>query len=118
MQFSLVSLADDLTRVRCEGEITQNDLAMDRDPFENLVGPAIFRKAVLLDLGQTSYIDSSGIGYLLGIKKRFEHAGGRLVIHSPPPSVMQVMKLLKIHSVLPIAADEATAQRLAQEAPA
>lgn len=118
MRFSLVSVADDLTRVRCEGEITTNDLAETRDPVENVLGPAIFRQTVLLDLGNTSYIDSSGISYLLGVNKRFKQMGGRMVIHSAPPAVNQVFKLLKIHSVLPIVADEAEARRLVQGAPA
>ena len=118
MRFSLVSVGDDLTRIRCDGEITMNDLAHSRDPVEDLLGPALFRQTVLLDLSQTSYIDSSGISYLLGVNKRFKQVGGRLVLHSAPPSVMQVFKLLKIQSVLNIVADEAEARRLVQTAPA
>jgi len=118
MRFSLVSVGDDLTRIRCEGEITMNDLAQSRDPVEELLGPAIFRQTVLLDLGTTSYIDSSGISYLLGVNKRFKQMNGRLVLHSAPPSVMQVFKLLKINTVMQIAADEAEARRLVQGAPA
>jgi anti-sigma B factor antagonist len=118
MRFSLVSVGDDLTRIRCEGEITMNDLAQSRDPVEDLLGPAIFRQTALLDLGATSYIDSSGISYLLGVNKRFKQVNGRLVLHSAPPSVNQVFKLLKIHSVMQIVADEAEARRLVQGAPA
>jgi anti-anti-sigma factor len=118
MRFALVSHADDLTRIDCEGDVSQHELPAARDPIEDLLGPVIFRRRVLLDLGRTSYIDSSGISYLLGAHRKFQNAGGRLVLHSAPPTVTQVFKLLKMPQVLHIAADEAEARRLASEAPA
>ena len=117
MQFTVASHAEDVTRLRCEGEITQHNLVPNRDPVEDLLGPALYRRRALLDLGPTSYIDSSGISYLLGVHKRFRQAGGLLVLHSAPPTVMQVFKLLKLPMVMSIAADEAEAQKLAGEAP-
>jgi anti-anti-sigma factor len=117
MQISLVSYDEELARIRCEGEITQHNLLPNRDPVEDLVGPAIYRGRALLDLGPTAYIDSSGISYLLTVHKRFRQAGGRLVLHSVPPSVMQVFKLLKLPTVMHIAASEPEAERLATEAP-
>jgi anti-anti-sigma factor len=115
MRFELISHADDLTRIQCEGDVAQHEFAPGRDPIEDILGPAIFRRPTLLDLGQTSYIDSSGISYLLGVHKRFKRDGGRLVLHSAPPTVTQVFKLLKMPQVMHIAADEAEARRLAAE---
>ena len=114
MRFSLVSVGDDLTRIRCEGEITMNDLAQSRDPVEDLLGPAIFRQTALLDLGATSYIDSSGISYLLGVNKRFKQVNGRLVLHSAPPVVRNLLiGVMKLDDQVALATDLETAQRVA-----
>jgi len=118
MQFALVSHADDLTCIRCQGDVTQHDLIPGKDPIEDLLGPIIFRRRTLLDLGNTSYIDSSGISFLLGQHRKFQQADGRLVLHSAPPTVMQVFKLLRMPQVLNIATDEAEARRVAEGAPA
>src|SRR5438445_42680 len=41
MQFALVSHADDLTCIRCQGDVTQHDLIPGKDPIEELLGPVM-----------------------------------------------------------------------------
>jgi anti-anti-sigma factor len=106
MRLTLVSHTDQVTRLDCEGEITQHALPRDRDAFEDLLGPAIYRRQVLLNLEKVPYVDSSGISWLIGSHKRFERDGGRLILHSIPPAVGQVLRLLKLTTLLHVAADE------------
>ncbi|HEY1376751.1 MAG TPA: STAS domain-containing protein [Gemmataceae bacterium] len=109
MRLTLISHTDQVTRLECEGEITQYALPKERDAFEDLLGPAIYRRQVLLNMEKTPYTDSSGISWLIGSHKRFERDGGRLIIHSVPPAVGQVLRLLKLNTLLHVAADEAEA---------
>jgi anti-anti-sigma factor len=102
-------------RLSCEGEITQQTIPPGQDPLEQAVGAGGFSSVVLLNLEKTHYIDSSGISWLLIRHKHFLQAGGRLVLHSVPPLVDQVLRLLKMYLVLNIAADEAAALALVSE---
>jgi anti-anti-sigma factor len=106
MRLTLLSHTDQVTRLECEGEITQHALPKDHNPLEDPLGPAIYRRHVLLNMEKTPYIDSSGIGWLLGAHKRFERDGGRLILHSVPPAIGQVLQLLRLTSLLHVAADE------------
>lgn len=106
MQLKLVSHNDQMTRLAFEGEITQHALQHDLDPLESIIGSTIYQRRALVNMEQASYVDSSGISWLLGAHKRFERNGGRLILHSIPPAVVQVLQLLKLNSLLHVAADE------------
>ena len=118
MRLTLLSHSDQITRLECEGDITQYQFTPGKDPVQDLLGPYIYRQSVLLSLEKTTYIDSSGISWLIGTHKQFERAGGRLILHSLTPMVMQVVQLLKLNTILTIAANEADARQLAQGAKA
>jgi anti-anti-sigma factor len=111
MRLTLTSQSDRHAHLECEGEITQYQFTPGRDPLLDVLGPYIYRLGVLLGLEKTSYVDSSGISWLLSAHKQFRSAGGRLVLHSVPPSVRQVFELLKLHTVLTVAADAAEGQK-------
>lgn len=101
MRLTITILDDNgYVRVRCVGNLTQAELSRDRpDPMIELLGPDAYTKKVLLDLEQVVYVDSSGIGFLIAIHKRFLAAGGELILCSIPGNVMQVFQLLQIHKV-------------------
>jgi anti-anti-sigma factor len=113
MKITQVDETRDVVRLRCEGTISQNEFPIGADPLEKALGPGCFTRKVLLDLEKTSFIDSSGVGWLIGSHKHFEDGGGRLVVHSAPPLVDQVLQLLSMPKVLHIAADETKARHLA-----
>jgi anti-anti-sigma regulatory factor len=53
------------------------------------------------------------VGWLIGLHKKFQQAGGRLILHSVPPLIDQLFRLLKLPAVLHMAGDEAAARALA-----
>ena|SRR5262245_58816720 len=118
MRLTLLSHSDQLTRLECEGEVTQFQFIPGQDPLQEVLGPNIFRRSTLLCLDKTTYVDSSGVSWLLSSHKQFERSGGKLVLHSIPPTVLQVLRLLKLTSLLNIAADEAEALQKLQGAKA
>jgi anti-anti-sigma factor len=113
MKLSFVSGGDGVRRLACSGDVTMLDVH-GADPLEALLGPDGFGRTVVLDMGQTTYIDSAAVGWLFGLHRKFNQAGGRLILHSIPPLVDQVFQLLKLPTVLHVASDEAAARALAK----
>jgi anti-anti-sigma factor len=115
MQLFLLSEDDNITSIACEGEVSQS-LFDGGDPLEDLLGTDGYTRVVLVDMEKTGYIDSSGIGWLLGCQRRFAAAGGRLILHTVPPMVEQVIHLLRLQSLLTIRRDLTAALALAKQA--
>jgi anti-anti-sigma factor len=113
MKLSLVSSGDGVCRVACSGELTILDVA-GADSLEALLGADGFGHTVLLDLGRTTFLDTAAVGWLIGLHKKFQQAGGRLILHSVPPLIDQMFRLLKLPAVLHVAGDEAAARALAE----
>jgi anti-sigma B factor antagonist len=109
MQLNIVSNDGGVVRVQAAGQITQGALAANPEPMGTLLGEGGYGRRVALGLAETTFLDSSGMGWLLLCNKRFREADGRLVIHSVPPVVLDVIKVMRLDLVLKIAEDEAAA---------
>jgi anti-anti-sigma factor len=114
MQLTLLISDDNLVRLQCVGDITQYDVQARTNPLEAVMGRGGYSRTVLLSLEKTGYIDSSGISWLISCHKHFVEAGGKLIIHSVPPTVFQVLQLLRMHLLLNIAANDSAARDMAQ----
>jgi anti-anti-sigma factor len=65
---------------------------------------------VLADFSQVDYIDSTGIGFLIGIYSSvLKNANGRFVLASLNRRVREVLELTRLANVMSIYPDEATA---------
>jgi len=118
MHLTLVSEDQGIVRIRNEGPITIAEFQPGTEPLEVLLGPDCFIRKVLLDLGETPIIDTSGVSWLLNCHNRFMARGGVLVLHSTPPLINNMLRLLSVDQVLRIADDDATARALALGGPA
>jgi len=114
MDVKLVSDDGQLLRLAVEGRVVQSDSTPGLEPIGKLLGQQGYARRVVLSLADTEYIDSSGLSWLLVCHKRFCQAGGRLVIHSVPPGVMETIRMMRLDRVLYLADDEQAAAKLAQ----
>lgn len=96
--------------VAVRGRVTQSDLGPIHDPLSELLGPDAYQRQVRLDLSDTSYVDSSGVGWLLTCHKRMKAAGGKLTLHSPHPTVANLLRVLRLEKVLDIECASSQAQ--------
>lgn len=55
-----------------------------------------------LDLGEVSFMDSSGIAVILRLYKRMQNLGGSLRVTRVPPQAMRVLQAANIGSVVTI----------------
>ncbi|MHB1048850.1 MAG: STAS domain-containing protein [Bacteroidota bacterium] len=60
------------------------------------------KKKVVVDLGDVSLMNSSGLGMLIGGVTTMRNAGGDLKIAHATEKVLQVFKITKVHSVIEI----------------
>jgi anti-sigma B factor antagonist len=78
-----------------------------RQQFQSLVEQG--SRHIAINLAGVSYIDSSGIGSLVRAFTQVKKAGGRCTFFSPTKPVSQLIHMVRLDSVLEIAADEAAA---------
>lgn len=78
------SVSDAVTRLALSGEL---DLT-GAQPVDEAVEAALTSGAseILLDLTQTTFIDSAGVGALLSAQRRTERSGAAFRLVSPPGS--------------------------------
>jgi anti-sigma B factor antagonist len=66
-------------------------------------------KNVLLNLGDTSYVDSAGIGEMVSACTHLRNLGGDMRLFSPQPRVAHLFEITKVNYLFAIFADEQTA---------
>lgn len=82
------------------------------DPFPRTVGS--FARRLALDVSGVVWLDSAAVGWLLASTQRFAEAGGKLVLHSLPPVVSNLLVgVLRLDDRLALAADLEAALRVA-----
>ena len=77
------------------------------DQVRRAVDGAMARHGVsdlVLDLSEVSFLDSSGVGVILGRYRRTRESGGRMVLVAPPERLRPVLELAGILQLVPAAA--------------
>ncbi|MGI6549191.1 MAG: anti-sigma F factor antagonist [Syntrophomonadales bacterium] len=100
MHVDLESIRDTLM-ARIKGEI---DLAT-ADELREIIDERLKKdsyKAIILDLGGVSFIDSSGLGFILGRYKKITGQGGKMYIVRARPSVSRVLELSGIKKLITV----------------
>jgi anti-sigma B factor antagonist len=80
-----------------------------RDIVRDLLGKG--HKAILLNLAGINYIDSSGVGELVGAYTTARRDGGQLKLVGLTKKVQDLMKMTKLYTVFDVKEDEAAAIR-------
>ncbi|MET0930800.1 MAG: STAS domain-containing protein [Aeromicrobium sp.] len=87
---------DGATVLSVAGEIDMHTADALRDRIVDL---DVSRGTLVLDLAGVGFVDSSGLGALLGIKKQQDAAGGRLVLSRLSPAVTRLIEITKMDRV-------------------
>ena len=98
----------DVSVVDVTGRITLGEGSSAlRDELRALVGKN--QKKILLNLGDVSYIDSSGIGELVSGFTTVTNAGGQLKLLKLSKRVKDLLQITKLYTVFDVKDDEAAA---------
>ena len=99
---------EDITIVDLSGRITLGEGSVKlRESVRDLVGKG--RNKILLNLGDVTYIDSSGIGELVSAFTTVRNQGGELKLLNLTKKVHDLLQITKLYTVFDIKNDEAAA---------
>ena len=100
----------DVSVVDVAGRITLGEGSSAlRDLLREMVGKG--QKSILLNLGEVSYIDSSGIGELVSGFTTVTNSGGQLKLLNLNKRVKDLLQITKLYTVFDVHEDEAAAIR-------
>lgn len=95
-----VSTAEDATVVEVRGDL---DCHTAPKLQAVLVDLADTRRTVILDVGKSDFIDSTGLGVLVGGLKRFRQQGGDMVVRSPSPTTARLFEVTGVNKLFELA---------------
>src|ERR1700751_5241066 len=99
---------DGITIVDLSGRITLGEGSVGlRDSIKDLLSKG--QKKILLNLGDVSYIDSSGIGELVSAFTSVRNQGGELKLLHLTKKVHDLLQITKLYTVFDVKDDEAQA---------
>lgn len=103
--------------VRTQGDVTILDLegtlvlgppvSTFRDQLQDLVETG--QKKILINLTRVSFVDSSGIGAMVGAHTSLESAGGHCAFFGTQPRVLQALKMTHMEEIFELHDKEAAA---------
>ena len=93
LEVDLVGEIDHHGAVRARGDI--DELVFEKRP-----------KKLVLDLSKVSFMDSSGLGLIMGRYSLMKEMGGRLILRSPTPAVLRILELVGMERMLRIENDK------------
>lgn len=66
-------------------------------------------KRLAVNLGAVTYLDSSGIGAIVGAFSKVKNAGGQCKFYAPTDQVMKVLKMVRLDTILDLRPNEVAA---------
>lgn len=78
--------------------------AVNANDFRDWVRSALAegQNSIELDLAQTTFVDSCGLGALVALHKTARSRGGRLRLLNPQPQVQQLLELTRMNQIFDI----------------
>ena len=72
-------------------------------------------RKILLNLAETTYVDSSGLGELVSCYSSLANAGGKMKLLNVQPKIAELLRMTRLHSLFESFANEADAVASFQE---
>jgi len=99
----VTSSEGDATIVRCTGKLVAGSTSMLKAEIRNLI-PA--SKRIVLDLTELSYMDSSGLGTIIGLYVSAKSAGTRLEMINLSKRVHELFSITNVLSLFEVCGEQ------------
>lgn len=102
-----ISDQDGITLVEVDGELTVGN----RERFKQVVLERVEsgERKFLMDFGESSYIDSTGLGALVSLSRKIREAGGRMRLTGLNEDLRTLFELTRLDTVFDLAETRAAA---------
>lgn len=104
--YKSISEGETLT-IKIIGEIDHHNAVRLRENIDGEIY-SMRPKKLIFDLSDVDFMDSSGLGLMLGRYASVKNVGGELVIKHPNRNVMKILKLAGAERILKIETDKSS----------
>ncbi|MGI6621580.1 MAG: anti-sigma factor antagonist [Clostridiaceae bacterium] len=82
-----------------EGEIDHHTSRILKERIDSkfIIEPV---KNMILDLSRVTFMDSAGIGLIMGRMKKVSSIGGKMSIRNPRPEIIKMLKMSNVDSLI------------------
>ncbi len=87
------------------GEIDHHNAKEIREKLDKFI-ISVQPRELIIDFKNISFMDSSGIGLIMGRHKLIHECGGKLTVHNPQPYIRRVFRLSGIERMVSITGDK------------
>ncbi len=94
--------------LRLDGELDMHTASVVRQAIDLEIEKRGIR-TVILNLQDVQFVDSSGLGVIIGRYKKLLPLGGKLKITNVPPHILKIMELSGLPKIISFYVDEAHA---------
>jgi anti-sigma B factor antagonist len=98
LEVRLETMAEGASVIHVSGEL---DMATTPE-LEEVVDGADLGGAVVIDLSECGFLDSSAVRVLVGTARASEEAGGSLSIVASDPGILRVLEIAAVDTMLPV----------------
>ena len=110
-------LEDGIAVVQVTGEVNVANCGVLRDSLLRVVTDEGFG-GLVVNLAGVRFMDSTGIGVLVGVWRRVRATSSRLALAAPVPRVRRVLETAGLTKILPVYDGDADAVHAARQPPA
>lgn len=96
---------DSILCVRLDGELDHHTSEMLRKEVDELLQKGTY-KHLILNLENLSFMDSSGLGVILGRYKQITNIGGEMVVCSITPPIRRLLEMSGLFKIIRLADNE------------
>ena len=87
--------------MRLSGEMDEHNAASVRREADRLVENYLQSERAVIDLGAVSFMDSTGIGFLIGRYKKFRRYGIPVYVTNPSLSTDRILQMSGVYTLMP-----------------
>jgi len=87
--------------VRIEGELDHHTAVETREQIDKEINKNNINK-LIFDFENLQFMDSSGIGVIIGRYKQIKGLDGKVAITNPNPQVERIINISGLHKIIPI----------------
>lgn len=92
---------NDTLKITLSGEIDHHSAKAVREEIDREIYKRC-AQSVVLDLSNVGFMDSSGLGLVLGRYTHTKEAGGALTVLDPCPNAERVLRMAGVEKIIPI----------------
>ncbi len=94
-------LAGGALYIKLIGEMDEYSAQSVREKCDKLIEDNLSAKKIVINLSEVAFMDSTGIGFLIGRYKKAARAGIPLFVESPNLAADKILNLSGIYSLIP-----------------